>query len=213
MASFADRMMAKMGHVQGQGLGPAGSGIAVPIKAVGTKGKSGLGFVPPKTTNNAASKPIRKQEPLPPQTQALLDLEACKHIVLFIFTSVAGDPAIVSDAVERSDGLVSNLPPFFHSYAKAERHIEGILEWKGFRYGVDPQATRAFRNRVKKRVHYEIARLGYDAGAFTLSQKAQTEMEAQVPAEEPVRKEDFISRENELIIPHSYHHIDKCRFC
>jgi len=84
MASFAERMMAKMGHVQGQGLGPTGAGIAIPIKAVGTKGKSGLGFVPPRTTNNTASKPLSKQGPLPPQTQALLDLEACKHTVPLI---------------------------------------------------------------------------------------------------------------------------------
>jgi hypothetical protein len=89
MTSFAERMMAKMGHVQGQGLGPTGAGIATPIKPVGTKGKSGLGFVPPQTTKNTAGKPLSKHGPLSPQTQALLDLEACKHTVPLICIPVA----------------------------------------------------------------------------------------------------------------------------
>jgi len=42
--SFAARMMAKMGHVEGQGLGRSGQGIAAPIQAQKVQAGTGLGF-------------------------------------------------------------------------------------------------------------------------------------------------------------------------
>lgn len=42
--SFAARMMAKMGHKEGQGLGRAGQGIAAPIQAQKVQAGTGLGF-------------------------------------------------------------------------------------------------------------------------------------------------------------------------
>ena len=44
--SFAARMMAKMGHKEGQGLGRAGQGIAAPIQAQKVQAGTGLGFGP-----------------------------------------------------------------------------------------------------------------------------------------------------------------------
>ena len=44
MSSFAARQMAKMGYVEGQGLGARGEGISAPIQAVGTSGRAGLGM-------------------------------------------------------------------------------------------------------------------------------------------------------------------------
>lgn len=42
--SFAARMMAKMGHKEGQGLGRSGQGIAAPIQAQKVQAGTGLGF-------------------------------------------------------------------------------------------------------------------------------------------------------------------------
>ena len=44
MSSFAARQMAKMGFVEGQGLGAKGEGISAPIQAIGTSGRAGLGM-------------------------------------------------------------------------------------------------------------------------------------------------------------------------
>lgn len=43
-SSFAARQMAKMGYVEGKGLGAQGTGISTPIQAVGTQGRAGLGL-------------------------------------------------------------------------------------------------------------------------------------------------------------------------
>lgn len=52
--SFAARMMAKQGYVEGQGLGKHGQGIATAIKAVGTEKRQGLG------TGTKSAEPTRK---------------------------------------------------------------------------------------------------------------------------------------------------------
>lgn len=52
--SFAARMMAKMGHREGQGLGKSGQGIVAPIRAQKVQAGSGLGF---------GSQPERPQRP------------------------------------------------------------------------------------------------------------------------------------------------------
>ncbi|KAJ4459297.1 putative NADPH:adrenodoxin oxidoreductase [Paratrimastix pyriformis] len=43
-SSVAERMMARMGHVAGQGLGAKGQGIQGPLEADGQMGRTGLGF-------------------------------------------------------------------------------------------------------------------------------------------------------------------------
>lgn len=40
---FAGRMMAKMGHVAGRGLGPEGRGVAEPVEAAPRERRRGLG--------------------------------------------------------------------------------------------------------------------------------------------------------------------------
>jgi hypothetical protein len=54
--SFAARMMAKQGYVEGQGLGKHGQGIATAIQAVGTDKRAGLG------TNARPAEPPRKDK-------------------------------------------------------------------------------------------------------------------------------------------------------
>ena len=53
--SFAARMMAKQGYVEGQGLGKGGQGITAPIQAQGTTNRAGLG------TGTSAPEPRRRQ--------------------------------------------------------------------------------------------------------------------------------------------------------
>lgn len=53
--SFAARMMAKQGYVEGQGLGKGGQGITAPIQAQGTTNRAGLG------TGSSAPEPTRKK--------------------------------------------------------------------------------------------------------------------------------------------------------
>ena len=53
--SFAARMMAKQGYVEGQGLGKGGQGITAPIQAQGTTNRAGLG------TGSSAPEPTRKR--------------------------------------------------------------------------------------------------------------------------------------------------------
>ncbi|KAK5943957.1 hypothetical protein PMZ80_003238 [Knufia obscura] len=60
--SFAARMMAKMGHKEGQGLGRAGQGIAAPIQAQKVQPGTGLGFGAQQTQPQRPAKTLRDKQ-------------------------------------------------------------------------------------------------------------------------------------------------------
>lgn len=87
--SFAARQMAKMGYVEGKGLGVKGEGIAAPIVAKGTTGRIGLGMgskpddVKKKRPERVRSQPSTpgSRTPVPkprpkPKYQTVADIEA-----------------------------------------------------------------------------------------------------------------------------------------